>query len=130
MNNPSPYNYSHNVSTAEIEIVLAEWLSAMSDFHTYYKILTICINKSTSEQILTSDGNLRVGQCSINELRDLMSMMKSELGKLFQHVDQINTIGDDSSRVDYKTIVGHTTVLQQLNKEVKEHLYLVALPAS
>ncbi|WP_461149049.1 hypothetical protein [Spirosoma pulveris] len=118
------------MKNTETETILAEWLSAMSHFHGYYKVLTIHVSENTGKQILASNGNLQIGQCSVDELTALLSRMKTELGKLFQHVDQINTIGEDPAKVDYKTIIGHTAVLKQLNKEAKEHLFLASLPAS
>lgn len=99
----------------------------MVDFRTHYKMLTICVERKSNEEIQLSDGDLYIGQCRACELKSLMSTMTAELEKLLQHVDQISEIGQNSSTVDYTTIIGHTSVLKQLNSEAKRTLCLAAL---
>ncbi|ADB40041.1 hypothetical protein [Spirosoma linguale] len=130
MGHQSSYKDPNAVKSKEIESILSEWIAAMVDFRTHYKMLAICAERKSKEQIQTLSGHLYIGQCPISELKSLMSTMKAELEKLLQHVDQVSEIGQNSSTMDYTTIIGHTSVLKQLNSEAKRVLCLAALPTA
>lgn len=112
------------------ESILAGWLKAVTNFHSSYHQLITCINQRMNEPELTLKNRVCIGQCPVNVLVELISLMRKELEKLNQDIDHPAQFNQLTVAENYKKLLNHTRVLNQLNQQAKNRLYLVGLPSS
>ncbi len=129
MNSP-PLEDNSSSAKYTPECILGNWLSAVTDFHSYYHQLAICINQTTIEQDWNTKKTVYIGQCPTSLLVELFSMMGEELKNLDQDMDQLAKLKPLSIYKNYKKLMTHTRVLNQLNQQAQNRLHLFTLSSS
>jgi len=119
----------HNASSSDepsYTNVLADWITTMATFHCHYDQIARLITACKLQQPFVKSGT-GLGQCSAEELTNLMARMEHELGRLLLDMKPCvhMTIPEN-----YQKLNAHTQVLDALNQEAKKLIVLTILSAS
>ena len=105
---------------------LSDWIEAISTFQTYYTHLSSYCN----EKSLSVGSQGVSGQCPMDQLITLVSIMETELAKLMLDFDPIFSGKQVYTREDCRRLAAHTQILNQLNERAQTMMVLTTFTTS
>lgn len=112
------------------EQVVTEWTEAVTNLYKHYQELSTYIHQATDPNHLPEVGAIYVGQCPINQLVTLVDAMKATLDELFLDVSQGDKAQKQTTKEQYRKLVHHTLLMNQLNNQAQSRLHLLSLSTS
>ncbi|MVM35034.1 hypothetical protein GO755_33720 [Spirosoma sp. HMF4905] len=101
--------------------ILINWLDAIEHFYSNYKALSF-LSESKAGRSYLHPQNQFIGQCPIRRINLLMLQFDKQITVLHKDIDS-----STSAPSNYRLLIAHTQLLNELNRQAQELLLLAAV---
>lgn len=130
MNRSTPENSEPSIDKTAYTNVLAAWTEASFDLFVNFKKIKQCLNQDTTSGEPERGQSSYIGQCPREPLAALFTDIGEELDGLLQELEHLNRGSQAEYKMKHARMIAQTVILNQLNQQARDKLFLATLSAT